>query len=1855
MEPGMAGTVRYIPPAGFTGQDTFTYIVTYPDGTDEPTVMVVEVAPTNDSIATAREIELAFNESADLNGGVSRFDGSSDVDYLGFDLNANEVIIVDFQADDPQDDFIVSLVDENGDPLELIINPFDGTEYYKATADGTYYLKISEGSLSSQLKSYTLSLTRQADLARDDSLVVFDNLLNQIDVTAFLGNDGYENGADVTLVNLSALTQESVAVTHNGAEMGTATQISYSPNFGLTVPPADIRDDAFYYQVQDASGRVYTGLISLTVKSRIPQVQDLQLVIDTVSDSQGPGEESDGATSYPVITGRILDHDHSSSSYEVQIDIDGNEIFEEEEDLKLSGAEFFTADLSEYVTAGVEKTFKVRAVEGDLEGEWQSITFTYATVDHPEIPRVTVTNETAEGEGIEQAEHTTFTFKVALDDGILAPVGGITLNAYLDLGNAEPEDFELFQGETLSFTGGKVDPVQVSILEGQNEATITVVIMDDNLVETAEDFTVFVSHLAYPGDLSDLTGVVGQAGGTIDQDIDDTASLSVSVNPQAEGNPDFGEYTDYIFTVTLTGEVEGGFDLTYDVQDGTARIVDGDYVLPESMLVSFAGTAEEAQDITVQVKADQLVERDEDFILLLGSLLNLDASLLDKVTLASTPVTGTITNDDIVKLSVTDHVTRYEGQSGTTKYVFTVSLDQPVDIPISVTASTVDGTATVADNDYVANSEILNFAANETGSRTFTVEVNSDTEYEADETFQVVLTNLIADGRLAGLDLSELSKTGTILNDDDPVYNVITVNDFEDADNNNLPTITFSEALKMARSNSSDIDVIRFDPGLISNDEVQIFLTAPITIDSNVIIDGSVQRKEDRLVSGTATQTAGAFDVGDYIPDGTETFTVNSRVRFVISPQAVDFEGPMITVNATHDDDETLTTAEFKNLIIDGENSGKLPLSNVGDLTLNNVTVTASVDDTEPGFVRNQIDASGGGIVNAANATLTLNESVVSGHSVTGEGGAIYNTATAELILNSSTIENNTATGNGAGIFNESGGTIHLNRSTVSGNISETGNGGGIYNAGDLFSESSTISGNTADTNGGGIYNSATGELTVTSNTIAFNTVTTGTGAGIYNGNAAEDTARLQNTIVAKNTDDRDISGEFQSNGYNLIGSLGETPPPNFFGFSLAANDIFDSGGDVVDPKLDENLTYNGGFTKTHLLLPGSGAIDKGCVDIESATDQRGAPRVLDGLDAVDRDGNPETNDTEARIDIGAVEFGSFFVNTLFDTPITDSDADPEVYNDGIIDVSEDDGYQVSLRAAILEVNALAGINHEGGAFDAYIIFSDTASTFYYLEGKAASDLTTVTREDFSRTGDLDIYGNVTIRGAGSGTTYISGGEARASVTKEDDNAEEQTLTVVTSPALEDRIFHVHAGARLQLEQLSVMEGHAVEEINSTASTGWFDVDASFAQNWIPVETEKPGFSSLTLFYLGNDDDLYITGTVDPDYDREVSWIEVDYDFDGSSSEDSRFYLEDELQEGSDDFLIKLDQSQVNRFAPDTPGGNPVAAGFINLRMGYPTVDSQPEIPVEGSGKGGGVFNEGGTLTLVNTEIGLGSGDPVLDNPAGLGNSADVQGGGVYSKNADGFTASVTLSHSKVTGNTAYQGGGIYIESGTATVTDESLVGDNIIIWQGGGIYLEDGELLISGESQIVYNNHIASGQTVEGVGLYLAGGTTTINGQSQVIANAQRDVSSGSGGGIYNSGHLTIEEGSLISGNATLTDASSGYSGAGIYNTGELLLNDSRITNHFLDVGRGAGIFNTSTGTVIANRSEISGNGVWISGDAGGIFNDGGIVELNYSELVRNNGGVASVGGAIVNLNGTLTLDHTTLTGNYVMGEGGG
>ena len=101
----------------------------------------------------------------------------------------------------------------------------------------------------------------------------------------------------------------------------------------------------------------------------------------------------------------------------------------------------------------------------------------------------------------------------------------------------------------------------------------------------------------------------------------------------------------------------------------------------------------------------------------------------------------------------------HEGNSGQTAVVFIVSLSKASSKEVSVTYATADGTATVADHDYVRTSGTLKFAPGET-TKAIAVPADGDTKAESDEQFFVNLS------QARNATIADARGTGTILNDD---------------------------------------------------------------------------------------------------------------------------------------------------------------------------------------------------------------------------------------------------------------------------------------------------------------------------------------------------------------------------------------------------------------------------------------------------------------------------------------------------------------------------------------------------------------------------------------------------------------------------------------------------------------------------------------------------------------------------------------------------------------------------------------------------------------------------------------------------------------------------------------------------------------------------------------------------------------------------------------------------------------------------------------------------------------------------------------------------------------------------------
>jgi predicted extracellular nuclease len=190
-----------------------------------------------------------------------------------------------------------------------------------------------------------------------------------------------------------------------------------------------------------------------------------------------------------------------------------------------------------------------------------------------------------------------------------------------------------------------------------------------------------------------------------------------------------------------------------------------------------------------------------------------------------------------VLLTVGD-VTQAEGNAGNTPFNFAVTLSAPATSNVTFDAASADGTATLANNDYVQlPTTPFTILTGQTGT-TVTVNVVGDTTTEPNETFSVNLTNVV------GATPIDVSGTGTIVNDDvtlTPVYQI-------QGSGNTSPSVgsvlSTSGIVTGVRPNGFFIQDPTGDGNAATSDGIFVFTSAPpppaAALGANVQVTGTV-------------------------------------------------------------------------------------------------------------------------------------------------------------------------------------------------------------------------------------------------------------------------------------------------------------------------------------------------------------------------------------------------------------------------------------------------------------------------------------------------------------------------------------------------------------------------------------------------------------------------------------------------------------------------------------------------------------------------------------------------------------------------------------------------------------------------------------------------------------------------------------------------------------------------------------------------------------------------------------------------------------------------------------------------------
>ena len=268
--------------------------------------------------------------------------------------------------------------------------------------------------------------------------------------------------------------------------------------------------------------------------------------------------------------------------------------------------------------------------------------------------------------------------------------------------------------------------------------------------------------------------------------------------------------SDITFKVLL--DIPSPTPLTVEVNtlDGTATVADGDYSALTHFIVTIpANTVEKT--FVVKVTGDTKFEPDENFSVALSNPSGTHTLG------ATTTAVGTILNgiDAAPKLSITAASVK-EGDSGTAQMKFTVSMTNASSQPVTFVWSTQDASTgaslATAGVDYTAVSGATATIDPGKTSVEIVVDVTSDTAKEANETFDVQLSNPVMGATFLQFVTGKDKATGTIINDEpDVTLDLLSSPTGNEGTSSTETTVNFAVKLSVAASEDTEVFVSTVD------------------------------------------------------------------------------------------------------------------------------------------------------------------------------------------------------------------------------------------------------------------------------------------------------------------------------------------------------------------------------------------------------------------------------------------------------------------------------------------------------------------------------------------------------------------------------------------------------------------------------------------------------------------------------------------------------------------------------------------------------------------------------------------------------------------------------------------------------------------------------------------------------------------------------------------------------------------------------------------------------------------------------------------------------------------------------------
>lgn len=239
---------------------------------------------------------------------------------------------------------------------------------------------------------------------------------------------------------------------------------------------------------------------------------------------------------------------------------------------------------------------------------------------------------------------------------------------------------------------------------------------------------------------------------------------SVSIANVTATNEGNSGTTNFVFTITRSGDTTGDVNMTYTVGGAAVNAADFGGTLPTGSATITNGSA--TTTVTIPVSGDTLVELNEAFTVTLSSPDN-------GYVVSGAPATSTITNDDSATISIAKITDGAEANTPTNgKFRVTQTATSSTDTTVSYTVS---GTAT-SGTDFTALSGSVTILAGQTTADIDVTVLNDGTTLEPTETVIATLNTVTAGSSSITVGATN-EATMDITDDDTATLTIAKIND----------------------------------------------------------------------------------------------------------------------------------------------------------------------------------------------------------------------------------------------------------------------------------------------------------------------------------------------------------------------------------------------------------------------------------------------------------------------------------------------------------------------------------------------------------------------------------------------------------------------------------------------------------------------------------------------------------------------------------------------------------------------------------------------------------------------------------------------------------------------------------------------------------------------------------------------------------------------------------------------------------------------------------------------------------------------------------------------------------------------